>query len=86
MSELLSRFEAAAKDVKKLTTRPSNDDLLDLYAFYKQATEGDNTGKAPGMFDFKARAKHEAWSKISGMDKEAAMEAYIKVVARLQSA
>ena len=39
-------FDAAADRVQKLPKKPSNDDLLELYAFYKQATVGDVTGKA----------------------------------------
>lgn len=35
-------FEQAAKEVHELTSKPSNDDLLKLYALYKQATIGDN--------------------------------------------
>ncbi len=31
----------AAQEVQKLKSRPSNEKLLQLYALYKQATEGD---------------------------------------------
>ena len=41
MSELKKQFEAAAADSKNLPERPSNDVLLQLYALYKQATDGD---------------------------------------------
>lgn len=40
-------FEKAAEDVKKLSTTPSNDDLLILYALYKQGTVGDNNTGTP---------------------------------------
>lgn len=36
-------FDKAAEDVKNLNGTPSNDDLLELYAFFKQANFGDNT-------------------------------------------
>jgi acyl-CoA-binding protein len=36
------RFEAAAEEVKSLTKRPTDVELLELYALYKQATVGDN--------------------------------------------
>jgi acyl-CoA-binding protein len=61
MSE--SEFEAAQRRVKELTSAPSNDDLLELYALYKQATAGDVAGSRPGMMDFKGRAKWDAWAK-----------------------
>lgn len=38
-------FDQAAADVNKLTSQPSQDELLKLYALFKQATVGDvNTG------------------------------------------
>ncbi|MEE3277484.1 MAG: acyl-CoA-binding protein, partial [Candidatus Thermoplasmatota archaeon] len=38
---LRMRFERAAKKAWELPTRPSNEKLLEMYALYKQATEGD---------------------------------------------
>lgn len=35
-------FKTKADQVKNLKSSPSNDDLLILYAFFKQATVGDN--------------------------------------------
>lgn len=45
MSNLQAQFEQAQADVKQLTQRPTNDELLSLYALFKQATEGDVHGK-----------------------------------------
>lgn len=81
--DLKSRFEQAAKDVKKLTTRPGDDDLLELYALYKQATEGDAEGAKPGFFDFVARAKFEAWEGLAGTSAKDAMTRYVKKVKAL---
>ena len=36
-----ARFEQAQKDVKTLDSKPSNDDLLFLYAHFKQGSTGD---------------------------------------------
>ncbi|NBR37134.1 MAG: acyl-CoA-binding protein, partial [Chitinophagales bacterium] len=36
--ELKEQFEQAVAQSKLLTTRPSNETLLQLYALYKQAT------------------------------------------------
>lgn len=52
-------FAEAQERVKLLSRRPSNDELLALYGLYKQATEGDATGKRPGLLDPKGRAKHD---------------------------
>jgi diazepam-binding inhibitor (GABA receptor modulating acyl-CoA-binding protein) len=81
--DLKARFDKAAKDVKKLSSRPSDDDLLELYALYKQATEGDAKGEKPGFFDFVARAKFEAWEELSGISSDKAMTRYVEKVKSL---
>lgn len=84
MSKLKKSFEKAAADAQKLTERPSNDDLLKLYALYKQATEGDVQGKRPGMMDIKGRAKYDAWAAIEGMSADDAMQGYTELVDSLK--
>lgn len=84
MSDLKEDFEAAADRAQNLPERPSNDDLLAMYALYKQGTEGDVTGDRPGFTDFKGRAKYDAWADKEGMDKEEAMQKYIDLVERLE--
>lgn len=43
---IFQQFDKAVEDVKNLNETPSNDQLLEIYALYKQATVGDcNTGK-----------------------------------------
>lgn len=81
--ELSAKFEDAQVRVKKLASAPSTDDLLALYAFYKQATAGDASGSRPGMFDLKGRAKFDAWAKVKGTSKEDAMTKYVALVDRL---
>lgn len=83
MSELATKFQDAAERVKKLPSRPSNEDLLALYALYKQATAGDVTGSRPGMLQFEARAKYDAWAGKKGLSKDAAMTQYVALVDRL---
>jgi diazepam-binding inhibitor (GABA receptor modulator, acyl-CoA-binding protein) len=83
MSELQDRFETAAADVQNLSERPSNEDLLQLYALYKQATEGDVSGKRPGMTKFKQRAKYDAWADKKGTDRDEAMRQYVDLAERL---
>jgi diazepam-binding inhibitor (GABA receptor modulator, acyl-CoA-binding protein) len=77
---LIDDFNSAVVRSKELTQRPSNEDLLKLYALFKQATEGDVTGDRPGGFDFKAIAKFDAWTDIKGTSKEKAMEDYVALV------
>lgn len=81
----MNSFDEAVAASKELTKRPSNEELLKLYALYKQATEGDNTENRPGGFDFKAIAKHDAWADLKGVDKTDAEEQYIALVKELQT-
>jgi diazepam-binding inhibitor (GABA receptor modulator, acyl-CoA-binding protein) len=78
-------FQQAVSESQQLTKRPSNEELLDLYALYKQATDGDVSGDRPGGFDFKAIAKFDAWAGKKGLAKDAAMENYVKLVANLKA-
>jgi acyl-CoA-binding protein len=84
MSDLKKKFDAAVADVKLLTKRPDDEDMLRLYAHYKQATAGDVTGERPGAFSFADRAKYDAWSKLKGTESTKAMESYVKLVERLK--
>ena len=77
----MSAFEQAQKDVHTLSRKPDNADLLDLYAFYKQATDGDVKGDRPGMLNVAGRLKYDAWAKIKGMS---ASDAEAKYVAKVQ--
>jgi diazepam-binding inhibitor (GABA receptor modulator, acyl-CoA-binding protein) len=81
---LLEDFNAAVSKSKDLTKRPSNEELLDLYALFKQATDGDASGERPGGFDFKAIAKFDAWSGKKGLSKEQAMTDYVSLMEKLK--
>lgn len=83
--ELQQLFEQAVTNSKLLSQKPDNDILLQLYSLYKQATTGDNTEEAPSNpFDFVAKFKHEAWTKLKGVTKETAMQQYIDLVNKLK--
>jgi acyl-CoA-binding protein len=84
MADLQAQFETAAQEAQQLPSRPGNDTLLKLYALYKQATAGDVSGSRPGFTDFVGRAKYDAWAKLEGTSKEAAMRSYIELVASLK--
>ncbi len=77
------RFTAAQAKAKAFKKAPTNDQLLDLYALFKQGTGGDSTGTRPGMFDLVGRAKFDAWTKLKGTSKDAAMESYCALVDKL---
>lgn len=83
MADLETQFQKAAEDVKNLKARPTDQELLEIYALFKQASVGDNEQPKPGMFALKEKAKHEFWLKKKGMSKDDAKQAYVKLVAEL---
>ena len=82
--DLREQFEAAQTAARNLRDKPDNDTLLELYSYFKQATEGDVGEARPSAFDFVARAKFDAWAARKGMKKDVAMRGYVKLVEHLQ--
>ncbi len=82
-ADLKTRFATAAAAAKETRKKPDNATLLKLYAYYKQATDGDCKGKRPGGFDFVGGAKFDAWTKLQGMTRDDAMTNYVKQVDKL---
>ncbi len=82
MSNLEKKFMSTVDRVKNDESdfSPSNDQKLQIYALYKQATEGDNQGKKPGMMDVVGRAKYNARKDLAGITQEEAMQSYIDAV------
>lgn len=86
MSDLQQQFEDTVSFVQNSEgeVELSNEQKLQMYALYKQATEGDVTGKKPGMMDFVGRAKYSAWEELKGQTKEQAMQKYINEIETLK--
>lgn len=84
MSDLNANFEAAVKNSTSISERPDNATLLKIYALYKQATEGDNEAKKPSFTDMVARAKWDAWDKLSGTSLDEAKQQYIDLIESLR--
>lgn len=83
---LQEEFEkAVARSKDDIKERPSNENLLKIYALYKQATDGDVSGERPGGFDFKAIAKYDAWAALKGTDGQTAKQEYIDLINSLAS-
>lgn len=81
---LQAQFEQAQADSKNLPERPDNLTLLKIYALFKQASSGDAAGERPGMTDFVARAKWDAWNELKGSTQEAAQQQYIDLIESLK--
>ncbi|AAS51040.1 ACL188Wp [Eremothecium gossypii ATCC 10895] len=73
-------FEEKAAAINKVTTAPTQDEMLQLYGLYKQATVGDNTKEKPGIFNMKDRYKWDAWEKLKGKSPAEAEQEYIALV------
>jgi diazepam-binding inhibitor (GABA receptor modulating acyl-CoA-binding protein) len=73
-------FHAAVERVKTFVVDPGNSVKLQLYALYKQATEGDVTGKRPGFTNPVGRAKYDAWVEQKGLSAEEARDEYVTLV------
>lgn len=75
----MTTFETAATNIKKSADRNvkmTNDELLEVYGLYKQATVGDNTTDKPWAIKVEASAKWTAWTNNKGKSKEAAEQEY----------
>lgn len=83
MATLKKQFEDAGIAVKSLREDPGNDVKLQLYALFKQGTEGDVAGKRPGFTDMIGRAKYDAWAAVKGTSQNDAMQRYVDLVKSL---
>ena len=84
MSDLNAAFEAAVAESKTLANRPDNQTLLKIYALFKQATEGDVSGRRPGFTDLIGRAKYDAWATLQGSSGDSAKQAYVDLIKKLK--
>ena len=77
---ITEQFNQAQQRIETLTERPTNEEFLELYALFKQATKGDNLTKKPGLFDVKGQYKWKAWKAKAGLEQEEAMQQYADYV------
>jgi diazepam-binding inhibitor (GABA receptor modulating acyl-CoA-binding protein) len=57
-----------------------DEDKLEIYALYKQATHGPNNTSKPWAVDLKNRAKWSSWTNLGSMSKDSAKRAYVSKV------
>lgn len=76
-------FSHSTEIIKTLTERPTNEELLQLYGLFKQATEGNNTTQQPSIINIKDRAKWNAWYTQRGKTKRIAQNEYSDFVQTL---
>ncbi len=83
MSEVKKRFDLSTKMARELGNGVSNDELLKLYALYKQSNFGNCNTERPNSLNLKESAKWLAWNKLKGMAQLDAMNKYSDLVLRL---
>lgn len=83
-ANLETQFQECVANSKKLKEDPGNEAKLKLYGLFKQATEGKNTTKKPGVMDVVGKFKWGAWNSLGDMSKEDAMKEYIAEIERLK--
>ncbi|KAM9706767.1 acyl-CoA-binding domain-containing protein 6 isoform 8-T10 [Dama dama] len=80
---LAELFEKAAAHLQGLVHVASREQLLYLYARYKQVKVGNCNTPKPGFFDFEGKQKWEAWKALGDSSPSQAMQEYIAVVKKL---
>ncbi|KAJ4360418.1 uncharacterized protein N0V89_000980 [Didymosphaeria variabile] len=77
-----AKFNEVYQKTREIKSGPSNDDLLNLYAYAKIA-QGENIEKAPkpGMMDFTGKAKRKRWQEVvdAGTSQADAEKKYIEL-------
>jgi len=80
MSE--AKFNKAVAIIQSLPkdgpVKPTTDDQLFFYQYFKQANLGDNDTVKPGFLDFTGKAKWEAWTSVKGTTKQEARAKYVE--------
>ncbi|MBI5091431.1 MAG: acyl-CoA-binding protein [Candidatus Hydrogenedentes bacterium] len=84
--DISAEFTQASEAVKKLSSAPDSATMLTLYGLFKQGSLGNCAGERPGMLDFVARAKFDAWKALDGISQDDAKRQYVELVQSLQAA
>lgn len=77
------RFEKATKFLQHSTDLFKQDQLLQFYGLYKQATVGPCNIPKPAIYSMAARAKWYAWDKVKQLDTFAAKQEYVRLLDQL---
>lgn len=71
-------FDAAAAHLPNLLKDAKEEDLLYLYARYKQAITGDCEIAKPSFWELEKKRKWNAWNELKSISKENAKKEYIE--------
>ncbi|KAJ9596523.1 hypothetical protein L9F63_012465 [Diploptera punctata] len=83
LSKLSDVFEKAAEHLKSIVGKVDTSQLLELYSYYKQATEGPCNIPKPSWYEMQAKQKWQAWQSLGEMSRENAMTKYVELVSEI---
>ena len=75
-NELDVEFRVQVYNVKQLSKKPTDSELLKLYGLYKQSLFGNCNINEPSKLNIKENLKWKSWSSYKNMNSERAMIAY----------
>ena len=81
LQQFQKAYEISKAHEEEIKGSFANDKKLEIYSLYKQAAEGDNVEKRPGMFDLKAKFKWDAWTARKGQDQDTCKQQYVELIA-----
>lgn len=79
-NNLNKEFEAAYLKASTTDVKLPPDIMLQFYAYYKQATKGNNYENPSGDIELRNAFKLNAWFQLNHLSEKEAKTAYIKLV------
>lgn len=86
MAATVEQFNTAKDQLGSLKEDPGNLVKLQVYALFKQATQGPCNTPKPGMLDFVNKAKWDAWKSLGSITAEEARQKYVDLIGSLVEA
>lgn len=86
MGASVEQFEQAKNKLSSLKNDPGNEVKLQIYALFKQATQGPCNTPKPGMLDFVNKVKWDAWKSLGSISQEEARQQYCDLIGSLVAA
>ena len=78
--DINKEFEQAYETASKTDLKLPPDVMLQFYAFYKQATRGNNYEESSGEVKLRNAFKLNAWVQLNHLSGDEAKQEYIKLV------
>lgn len=83
-TEAIKRYQTAIAETSGVLSVAEGQDLVEIYALFKQSSAGDNTTPQPNASDVRSYGKWMAWAGLKGMRQEEAQTKYADKIQELQ--